>query len=71
MTFYEAVKHIPHDNHESDLYLLLTSESQKIAVEYQKQGKIFRSHVDGKFYYDFPFAYEPWWEARLTKPVTR
>jgi hypothetical protein len=69
MTFYQAIKHLPHDHHESDLYLLLTPESQKIVVAYQQKGKLFRSEVDQKFYYDFPFAYEPWWEARQAKQV--
>jgi hypothetical protein len=63
-TFYEAVKHIPHDNHESDLYLLWTSEAAELCKQYSMSGKCFVSNLDGKLYIDIPFAYEPWWEAR-------
>lgn len=64
MTFYEAVKHIDHDNHESDLYLLVTPESAELCKEYDKQGSVFISNVDKRAYFDIPFAYEPWWAAR-------
>ncbi len=67
MSFYQAVKHIQHDNHESDLYLLWTSESAELVKQYSKHYKTFTSEVDKQVYFDIPFAYEPWWEARQTK----
>jgi hypothetical protein len=69
MTFYHAVKHIPHSNHESDLYLLACHEAHKLMQQYEKKGEVFRSNVDSQYYYDIPFAYEPWWEARQPKQV--
>ena len=67
MTFYDAVKHIPHDNHESDLYLLATDEARKLMKEYGKSGAVFTSKVDNKMYYDIPFAYQPWWDKRAKR----
>lgn len=64
MTFYEAIKHIPHDHHESDLYVLVTRESAVLCREYGKTGKVFRSELDGQAYFDIPFAYEPFWTAK-------
>jgi hypothetical protein len=63
-SFYEAVKHIKHDHHESDLYLLWTSESAELVKQYSKNAKVFRSELDGELYFDVPFAYEPFWTAK-------
>jgi hypothetical protein len=63
-SFYDAVKHIPHDNHESDLYLKWTSESAELVKQYSKNATIFRHAINGELYFDVPFAYEPWWTAR-------
>ena len=68
MTFYETVKHIPHDHHESDLYLLATPEAWSAMKQHEKRGQLFRSEIDGKLYYDIPFAYEPWWIAKTGRP---
>jgi hypothetical protein len=57
-----------HDHHESDLYLLATPEAWTIMKHHEKRGKIFRSEIDGKLYYDIPFAYDPWWIARTGRP---
>jgi hypothetical protein len=60
---------IPYDHHESDLYVLVTPESQKILVEClgpRPNGICtFTSQIDGKLWYDVPFAYRPFWEAKL------
>lgn len=67
-TFYDAVKHIKHDHHESDLYLLWTSESAELVKQYSMtNAKAFMSQVDGQLYFDVPFAYAPWWEERQKK----
>lgn len=62
-SFYQAVKHIKHDNHESDLYLLATKESAKLVKQYSKKATLFFSEIDNQPYFDIPFAYEPFWEA--------
>jgi hypothetical protein len=60
---------VPLDHHESDLYAKVTPESRAIVADYEHRAnvKTFRSETDkGEFWYDIPFAYEPWWEARTT-----
>jgi hypothetical protein len=64
---------VPLDNHESDLYAKVTPESKAIIEEYDREPHLtwpvstFISQVDGARWYDIPFAYEPWWEARSGK----
>lgn len=61
---------IPLDNHESDLYAKVTPDSKRIIGEYRERGDItfrpqtFRSEIDGAMWYELPFCYLPWWEAR-------
>ena len=66
LTLYKAAValSIPVDNHESDLYLLLTPESARLCVAYDKTYTVSRSQIDGKLWADIPFAYDPFWEAR-------
>lgn len=66
MAFYDAIKHIDHNNHESDLYLLATDEAGRIMKDHGKVGQIFKDNANGKMYYDIPFAYQPWWDERLS-----
>lgn len=58
------------DNHESDLYVEATEETRRIIAASKWTFSAFTSQVDGKRWYEVPFAYEPWWEARQAK-VTR
>lgn len=53
------------DHHETDLYLLVTPESAALVKGYafKKQVTTFRSHKDGKVWYDIPFAYLPNWKG--------
>lgn len=71
MTIYEAMKAagVPIDNHESDLYVKVTPDSTRIVREYGKEpytgsATVFTSQVDGEYWYDIPFAFDPWWESR-------
>ncbi|MEE9366700.1 MAG: hypothetical protein V3W44_08445 [Dehalococcoidales bacterium] len=54
-------------SHCSDLYVPVTEETTKIVAEYKFKGNVtrFRSQVDGKPWFDIPFAYTPYWENRL------
>ena len=56
---------VPLDSHESDLYALVTPESWAI-VKASGWGGVttFTSNIDGKVWFDLPFAYSPWWERR-------
>ena len=61
-------KGIPLDNHESDLYALKTPESEAIikAWDFPHNVTTFKSQIDGNIWYDIPFAFKPWWDARLS-----
>ena len=52
------------DNHESDLYVPVTDETSRIVRASGLFFETFRSRIDGKQWYDIPFAYRPWWERR-------
>jgi len=67
MTIYtEALeKGIEISNHESDLYLPMTNQVADILNNHPKtKHTLFRSSIDGKMWYDIPFAYDPWWNAK-------
>lgn len=53
------------DNHESDLYALVTPESEKIVAEYPHKSNVRKfKGSDGKMWFDIPFAYEPYWDKK-------
>jgi hypothetical protein len=60
---------VPVDHHESDLYAKKTQESERIIEWYEHSPavSIFLSSADNSPWYDIPFAYMPWWEARSMK----
>lgn len=47
------------DNHSSDLYVLKNSISEKFVSEYEFKMNvtIFRDNIEGKIWYEIPFAY--------------
>lgn len=52
------------DNHESDLYVLVTPETDEIV---RRHGRLHESHTfisEGRIWRDLPFAYAPWWRKR-------
>ena len=53
-------------NHESDLHVEATAESLRIIArcEFDTTTKKFTNQLDGRTWYEVPFAYEPWWEGR-------
>lgn len=57
---------IPTENHCSDLYLPVTEETRRLVREYDHKKNVtaFRSQCDGRIWYDIPFAYSPFWEAK-------
>lgn len=60
---------VPIDHHESDLYAKVTDQSAAIVARYPSRDNVrtFRHAVTGEAWYDIPFAYEPYWEARRRK----
>ncbi len=66
MTLYEDLKAAgcQLDSHESDLYIRATDTAKRILRAHNRQASLFRSELDGKLWFDVPFAYDPFWENR-------
>jgi hypothetical protein len=73
-TLYQTLKEagIETDSHESDLYFPVTEASREILSRFPLQkgnATTFRNeappHV-GERWYDVPFAFDPFWQARAT-----
>lgn len=76
VSLYQALKAtgLEITNHESDLYIHVTPETTAILDRYplqKKNSSAFTSPVDKKRTYDIPFAYEPFWEAKLKNEPTK
>jgi hypothetical protein len=68
LSIFEQVKSsgIEYGNHESDLYIPVNEQTQAIIQTYQFKENVqtFRNQIDGQLWFDVPFAYIPFWEAR-------
>ena len=68
MTIYRDLKSagIPLDNHESDLYALVTPKSEAIIANYEHRSIVHRfiSQTDKKLWFDIPFAFDPFWQKK-------
>lgn len=53
---------VPLDHHESDLYAKQTPESKSIVGAYEHRCNVQAFRSDGEWWYDIPFAYEPFWD---------
>lgn len=65
---------VPLDYHESDLYVKDCPEARAILARFPGSANIahwFRSQLDGAIWWDIPFAYLPWWQARATADALR
>ncbi len=72
VSLYEALTdaNIPTHHHESDLYFPITAESTAILAKYptsKANATTFTNRVEGGRWYDVPFSFVPWWEARQTR----
>lgn len=69
MSIYEEFKKagVETDNHASDLYVPVNEATKKIISEYEFKSNVttFVSNIDGKTWYDIPFAYLPFWDNKL------
>lgn len=54
------------DSHESDLYVTVTPETRALVEQYTFTATIteFRSPVDGRWWFEVPFGFIPFWETR-------
>lgn len=58
---------VPVDSHESDLYALVTPESARLVGLSGRSCSRFISQIDGRTWFDVPFAFDPWWERRQSR----
>lgn len=68
MTLYQELLQAGFEmgNHCSDLYVPVNIVSTMIIAKHpQCFAQKFVSRLDGKLWYDIPFAYEPFWERKL------
>lgn len=59
-------------NHCSDLYVPVTEETRKIVNSYNFKCNVrtFTSQIDGKPWFNIPFAYDPYWDKRMGSRAT-
>lgn len=57
---------IQYDSHETDLYLPVNEQTQRLIDVYEFKSNVtqFTSQIDGKRWFDIPFAYLPAWEKK-------
>lgn len=71
---FEQVKAagIPYDSHETDLYIPVNEETRALLAGYKFKSNVtsFVSQIDGKRWFDIPFAYLPAWESKC-RPMGR
>jgi hypothetical protein len=56
---------VPLDNHESDLYAEATPEAVAIVKASGWSFTYFRNEATGRLNMDLPFAFTPWWDAKV------
>jgi hypothetical protein len=68
MSLYEEVKETGGytANYESDLHIEVNETNKAILDRYPihaANAEPFKNDVTGKWCYEVPFAYDPWWQA--------
>lgn len=65
MSIYQQVieRGVEHANHSSDLYIPVNDETRALIAEYEhkRNVSVFKNNIDGKPWFDIPFAYDPFW----------
>lgn len=58
---------IQYNSHETDLYLPVNEQTQKLIDAYEFKSNVtkFISQIDGKPWFDIPFAYLPAWHKKV------
>lgn len=66
MSIYDQLKETGCEinNHESDLYVPVNDSTKALVEQYEHKSNVssFISQIDGKLWYDVPFAFDPWWD---------
>ena len=55
---------VPIDSHESDLYIQASVLARELLKKHGKAENAFISQVDGRVWFDVPFAFDPWWQSK-------
>jgi hypothetical protein len=55
------------DNHESDLYVRASPEALMLVEKSGLNYTFFSSVTDKGLWIEVPFAFSPWWEARVRR----
>jgi hypothetical protein len=66
---YKALKAlgVPMDSHESDFYVKATPEAVALVRASGWTHMFFQSQIDGQTWIDVAFAFEPFWEAKVSR----
>lgn len=70
VTLYDALREAgcKLDSHESDLYVEASAVATTILKRFPTQWentRSFTSEIDGRLWFDVPFAFEPFWTRRI------
>lgn len=76
MTLYDELKAagVALSNHESDLYCESTPQAREILARWPLEKSNARGFINqapphkGEHWLDIPFAFHPWWQARVNYP---
>jgi len=67
-SFYKTLKDLVPpgdlDHHESDLYVRDTPVARVVIRQFGMNSSRFKSDLDGQWWIDVPFAYEPFWDKK-------
>lgn len=69
MSIYEElmVAGQPINSHYSDLYTPVNDVTKELVKKHKCRATIFINQTDGGWWYDIPFAYEPYWDCKQKK----
>ena len=66
MTIFEKVvaQNIQYNSHRSDLYIPVNKETKRLIAEYEFKENVtkFKDAIDNEWWFDIPFAYDPFWK---------
>lgn len=58
---------VPVQNHASDLYIPVNDATRLLLKAHGLTATTFTNQVEGGLWYDVPFAFDPYWEAKQAK----
>lgn len=55
---------VPVSNWQSDLYCPVNNITRALIKKHGIKATVFKNRVEGGFWYDAPFCFDPYWERR-------